>query len=241
MSSGIVPFAALGAGVLTFVSPCILPLIPAYIAFMTGVSTGDGDGEARRLPRVLAQALLFVLGFTLVFVGMGASASALGGFLARGSDVFDVVAGVLFVVFGVLMLGVIKVPWLYAEARFDMAGARRFGGLAALAMGMAFAFGWSPCVGPILGSILMMAADTAEAGRGAALLAVYSLGLGVPFVVTALLLDRLVRPLSWLKRHALVINRVAAVVLIVVGVLIALGWMSAVVGAVSRVLPQMGG
>lgn len=241
MSSGIVPFAALGAGVLTFVSPCILPLIPAYIAFMTGVATGAGEGKRRRAPRVLMQALLFVLGFTLVFVGLGASASALGGILARGSEVLDVIAGVLFVVFGVLMLGVIKVPWLYAEARFDMARTRRFGGLAALVMGMAFAFGWSPCVGPILGSILMMAADTAEAGKGAALLAIYSLGLGVPFVLTALLLDRLAQPLSWLKRHALVINRVAAVVLIVVGVLIALGQMGVLAGALSRVIPQIGG
>lgn len=241
MSSGIVPFAALGAGVLTFVSPCILPLIPAYIAFMTGVATGAGEGERRRAPRVLMQALLFVLGFTLVFVGLGASASALGGILARGSEVLDVIAGVLFVVFGVLMLGVIKVPWLYAEARFDMARTRRFGGLAALVMGMAFAFGWSPCVGPILGSILMMAADTAEAGKGAALLAIYSLGLGVPFVATALLLDRLAQPLSWLKRHALVINRVAAVVLIVVGVLIALGQMGVLAGFLSRVIPQIGG
>ena len=119
MSSGIVPFAALGAGVLTFVSPCILPLVPAYIAFMTGVATGagEGEGEGRRAPRVLVQALLFVLGFTLVFVGLGASASVLGGFLVRGSEVLDVIAGVLFVVFGVLMLGVIKVPWLYEIGR----------------------------------------------------------------------------------------------------------------------------
>lgn len=241
MSSGIVPFAALGAGVLTFVSPCIIPLIPAYIAFMTGLATGAGAGEGRRAPRVLAQALLFVLGFTLVFVGLGASASVLGGFLARGSEILDVVAGVLFIVFGVLMLGVIKVPWLYGEARFDMARARRFGGLAALVMGMAFALGWSPCVGPILGSILMMAADTAEAGKGAALLAIYSLGLGVPFVVTALLLDRLARPLSWLKRNSLVINRIAAVVLIVAGVLIALGQMGVFAGVLSRVIPQIGG
>lgn len=241
MSSGIVPFAALGAGVLTFVSPCILPLVPAYIAFMTGVATGAGEGEERRAPRVLVQALLFVLGFTLVFVSLGASASVLGGFLARGSEVLDVIAGVLFVVFGVLMLGVIKVPWLYGEVRFDMARTRRFGGLAALVMGMAFAFGWSPCVGPILGSILMMAADTAEAGKGAVLLAMYSLGLGVPFVVTALLLDRLARPLSWLKRNSLVMNRVAAVVLIVVGMLIALGQMGVVAGALSRVIPQIGG
>jgi cytochrome c-type biogenesis protein len=139
------------------------------------------------------------------------------------------------------MLGIVKVPWLYGEARFEMQKARRFGSLAALVMGMAFAFGWSPCVGPILGSILMMAANTAEVGRGALLLAVYSLGLGIPFIAVALMLGRVKPALNWLSRRSLIINRVAGVILIALGVLILTGWISPVVGFLSMFIPKIGG
>jgi cytochrome c-type biogenesis protein len=130
---------------------------------------------------------------------------------------------------------------LYGEARFEMQKARKFGSLAALVMGMAFAFGWSPCVGPILGSILMMAANTAEVGRGALLLALYSLGLGIPFVLVAVMLGRVKPLLNWLNRHALVINRVAGVVLMMLGILILTGWIGPVVGFLSIVIPKVGG
>lgn len=239
---GVVPLlTAAGAGILTFLSPCVLPLIPGYVAFMTGLTTAEVAEEDRPLSVVLGPSLLFVAGFSIVFVALGASASVVGGFLLDNREIFETVAGLIIIVLGFFMLGIVKLPWLYGEARFGMEKSRRFGGLAALVMGMAFAFGWSPCVGPILGSILMMAANSAEVGRGALLLAVYSLGLGIPFLVVALLLGR-VRPLlDWLNRHALIINRFAGAVLMVLGVLIVTGRLGMVVGFLSRYVPKIGG
>ncbi|MEL7668263.1 MAG: cytochrome c biogenesis protein CcdA [Actinomycetota bacterium] len=234
-------FAALGAGFITFLSPCVLPLIPGYIAFMTGMSSAELTAENRKLSTILVPSLLFVLGFSIVFVALGASASAVGSFLKQYSDVLEKVAGLIIMLLGFFMLGIIKVPWLYGEARFEMQKAKRFGSFASLLMGMAFAFGWSPCVGPVLGSILMVAANSAEVGRGALLLAVYSLGLGVPFVLVALLLGRVKPILNWLNRHALVINRVASVVLMVLGLLILTGWIGPVVGWLSMFIPKLGG
>lgn len=241
MTGQVSVLAALGAGVLTFLSPCVLPLIPGYIAFMSGVSSTDTSDERRRVPAVLLPALLFVSGFTIVFVVLGASASLLGPFFTANKRIFEIVAGIVLVALGLFMLGVIKAPWLYGEARFEMHKARRFGPLAGLVMGMAFAFGWSPCVGPILGSILMLAVNSAEAGRGALLLAVYSAGLGIPFLAVALALGRITPVLNWLNRRALVINRVAGAVLIALGGLIATGWLAAVVGELSDVVPRIGG
>jgi cytochrome c-type biogenesis protein len=239
---GFVPLlTAVGAGILTFISPCVLPLIPGYVAFMTGMTTAEVAGEERPIGRILAPSLLFVAGFTIVFVALGASASALGGFLADNREVFDAIAGIVILALGFFMLGIVKVPWLYGEARFEMDKARRFGGLAALMMGMAFAFGWSPCVGPILGSILMMAANAREVGRGALLLAAYSLGLGIPFMVVALTLGRVKPLLNWLNRHTLVLNRVAGVVLMALGILILTGRLGQVVGFLSLYIPKIGG
>jgi cytochrome c-type biogenesis protein len=232
---------ALGAGVLTFLSPCVLPLIPGYIAFMTGMTTAQLAERDRKTKSVLVPSLLFVLGFSIVFVALGASASAAGAFLTQNQAVFEKVAGLVIFLLGFFMLGIIKVPWLYGEARFEMNKARRFGGLAALIMGMAFAFGWSPCVGPILGGILMMAASTAEVGRGVILLGVYSLGIGIPFVLVALTLGHVKPVLNWLNRRTLIINRVAGIVLMVLGVLIAVGWIDEVVGWLSAFIPKIGG
>ena len=239
---GFVPLlTATGAGLLTFLSPCVLPLIPGYVAFMTGMSASELTAEDRRLSTILVTSLLFVAGFTIVFVALGASASAVGSFLTSNRKLFEVVAGVIILVLGFFMLGIVKVPWLYGEARFEMQKARKFGTLAALVMGMAFAFGWSPCVGPILGSILMMAANAAEVGRGALLLAMYSLGLGIPFVIVAVMLGRIRPLLNWLNRHTLVINRVAGVVLMILGLLIVTGFIGPVVGFLSMFIPKIGG
>jgi cytochrome c-type biogenesis protein len=233
--------AAFGAGVLTFLSPCVLPLIPGYVAFMTGMTTAELSDDDRRLRAVLVPSLLFVLGFSVVFVALGASASALGSFFASNKLLLQRVAGALVMLLGFFMLGIVRMPWLYGEARFEMHKARRFGPFAALVMGMAFAFGWSPCVGPILGSILMLAANSAEVTRGVALLATYSLGLGVPFVAVALLLGRVKPLLSWLNRHTLGINREAGGVLMAVGLLILTGWIGPVVGVLSEFIPKIGG
>lgn len=215
--------SAFGAGLLSFLSPCVLPLIPAYVSFMTGLSIGEISGDRRRLTSVLVPALLFVLGFSLVFVALGATASVLGTLLRTYRDILSKVAGIVIFAFGFLLLGVVKVPWLYREARLDMAKARRFGPAAALVMGIAFAFGWTPCVGPILGSILLLAGSGGDPVRGALLLTAYSAGLGVPFLVVALALGKLAGTLRWLNRHSVVIDRVAGSVLMVLGLLVLSG------------------
>jgi cytochrome c-type biogenesis protein len=228
---------AFAAGLVSFLSPCVLPLLPAYLSFMTGLTTAELSGDDRSTSRVMVPALLFVLGFSLVFVGLGASASLLGQFLTDYRFVLEKVAGVAVIAFGVLMLGVIKVPWLYGEARVDMDRSRSFGRGAALVMGMAFAAGWTPCVGPVLGTILAVAAASQSAAQGALLLLAYSAGLGVPFLLVALLFGRAKPLLGWLNRHSLIINRVAGGVLILVGLLIFSGQLGVLGTYLSRVLP----
>lgn len=226
------------AGVLSFLSPCVLPLIPGYLSFMTGLSSAQ-LAEGRDRVRVLVPAALFVLGFTLVFVSMGATASVVGRFLLDYRSIVEKVAGIAVIVFGVLMLGIIRVPWLYGEARVDMERSRAFGRGASVIMGAAFAAGWTPCVGPILGSILTMAGSSGDVGRGALLLFVYSMGLGMPFVAVALLFGRLTGVLRWFARHALTVNRVAGSLLIIVGVLILSGRLGALAAWFVRYLPAI--
>jgi cytochrome c-type biogenesis protein len=145
----------------------------------------------------------------------------------------------LVIVFGVLMLGIIKVPWLYGEARFDLEKSRSFDRGASLVMGMAFAAGWSPCVGPVLGSILALAGSSGSVGRGALLLLVYSAGLGVPFIAVALVFGRIRGLLRWLTRHSLVINRISGSIMIVIGVLIFFGRLEALAVWMQRLLPPI--
>jgi len=228
------------AGLVSFLSPCVLPLIPAYLSFLTGLSTAELGDDQRDLATVLVPALMFVLGFSIVFVGLGATASVLGQFLTQYRDIAEKLAGLVVILFGVLMLGIIKVPWLYGEARADMSKARSFGRGAALVMGMAFAAGWTPCVGPILGTILAIASTTGSALQGALLLLAYSAGLGVPFILVALLFGQAKPLLSWLNRHSLVINRVAGVILIVVGLLIFSGRLTVLATYLSRIVPSFG-
>lgn len=231
--------AAFVAGVLSFLSPCVLSLVPGYLSFMTGMTTAELSAEDRPTKRILGTSLLFVAGFTVVFVALGASASALGLFLNRYERLIAIVFGLVVVGFGVLMLGVIRLPWLYGEARVDMAKAKRFGRAGSFLMGMAFAAGWTPCVGPILGVILGLAGSYGSAGRGALLLLVYSLGLGLPFILVGLAFGSATPVLRWLARHSLVINRVAGAVLIVIGVLIATGQMERLTGWLTRIVPPL--
>lgn len=231
---------AFGAGLVSFLSPCVLPLIPGYVSFMTGMSLGELESEERRIADVLVPSVLFVAGFTSVFVALGASASLLGSLLVAYRDPLARASGVLIFALGFLMLGVVRVPWLYGEARFDMAKARSFGRWASLLAGIAFAFGWTPCVGPILGSILVLAGRSGQVGSGVVLLLAYSLGLGVPFLLVALLLGRLAGALTWLKRHSRAINRIAGVILMLLGVAIATDTLGRVVLLLSRFLPLSG-
>lgn len=231
--------AAFVAGIVSFLSPCVLPLIPGYLSFITGFTPAQLTQDKVGVKPVLVPSVLFVAGFSLVFVGLGASASVLGGFLSAYREMLIQLSGVLVFVLGFFMLGVIKVPWLYGEARFEMGKARSFGRAAALIMGAAFAFGWTPCVGPILGSILALAGSTGSVAKGALLLLVYSLGLGLPFIATALLFGKMRSTLSWLNRHSLTINRIAGALLMTVGVLIFSGQLSRLAGWLTVVLPAI--
>lgn len=227
------------AGLVSFVSPCVLPLVPGYLSFLTGLSVrGEGSGAARRT--TVTTALLFVLGFTLVFVALGSTASLAGALLAPYRDLLGRAAGVLLAAFGVLMLGVVRIPWLYGEARFDPAKARGLGRWAAPVVGAAFAFGWTPCVGPVLGSILGLAGSSADVAHGAALLLFYSLGLGVPFILVAVFLGSAAPVLKRLQRHALTVQRVAGAFLLVFGLAMALGLLPMITGLLMRVIPSWG-
>lgn len=238
--SGLTAFPiAFLAGIVSFLSPCVLPLIPGYLSFITGLTTTELADEDRKTSAVLVPTLLFVLGFSIVFVSLGASASVIGGLLSQYHALIGKIAGIAVVLFGVFLLGIIKVPWLYGEARMDLSRAKKFGRWAALVMGMAFAAGWTPCIGPILGSILAIAAATGSAARGALLLFTYSLGLGVPFILIGLLFGRATRLLRWLTRHSLVINRVAGVVLIAIGFLIFSGRLTLLAAFLARLIPHL--
>jgi cytochrome c-type biogenesis protein len=239
--SGIVSFPiAFGAGVVSFLSPCVLPLIPAYLSLMTGLTTADLASGDQSTARVIVPALLFVAGFSLVFVALGASASVLGELLSAYRSVVEKIAGLAVIAFGILMLGVIRVPWLYGEARMDLSRSQAFGRGAAFVMGIAFAAGWTPCVGPILGSILALAGSSGSAAHGALLLLAYSAGLAVPFLLIAVLFGR-VRPLlSILSRHALTLNRIAGVILILVGALIVSGRLGLIASYLGRFVPSWG-
>jgi len=181
---------------------------------------------------------MFVLGFTVVFVALGSTASFAGALLTPYRDLLGRVAGVVIAAFGLLMLGVVRVPWLYGEARFDPARARRMGRWAAPVVGAAFAFGWTPCVGPVLGSILGLAGSSADVAHGAALLLVYSLGLGVPFLLVAVFLGSAGPVLKRLQRHAVVVQRVAGALLLTFGLAMAFDLLPLAAGLLTRVMPQ---
>jgi cytochrome c-type biogenesis protein len=212
--------AAFGAGVISFLSPCVLPLVPGYLAMMSGLNgeqLADPQGADQR--RVLRATLLFVAGFSVVFVALGASASAVGNFLFDHKVVFNRVAGVVVVVMGLFLAGVASPRVLEAEKRFHVSP-RRLGPYAAPVMGMAFAFGWTPCLGPILAALLVMASHEGTVVKGAGLLLIYSLGLGVPFVLSGIGLARLESTFRFVKRHYRVINGVAGLLLVAFGLLL---------------------
>ena len=218
--------AAFVAGLVTFFSPCLLPLLPVYLSFITGMSAAELKESGRRTADVLVPILLFVLGFTVVFVALGASASALGAVLVKWKPVVERVAGIVAILLGVVLLDVIPLPFLHGGPVVDPAIARRFGGGAAFVLGLVFPFAIGPCSGPIYGAIILMAADARSLQAGAGLLAVYSAGLAVPFIAFGLLFATLAGRLAFFTRHAQAVNRVAGAILIVFGVLIATGLLS---------------
>ncbi len=219
---------ALVAGLLSFLSPCVLPLVPAYLSYISGVSVnelrqhdGEQTGSVRR--HALGQSLWFIVGFSLVFIALGASASLLGQWMLMHMAVLGKIAGVIIIVFGLHYTGIIRIPLLMMEARFDTGGINAKHGIGALVLGAAFAFGWTPCIGPILGAILAVAGAQAEMMHGILLLATYSLGLGIPFLLAALATDSFLRWAQHFKAHFGMIEKVSGVLLILVGILIFLG------------------
>lgn len=207
-------------GLVSFISPCVIPLLPAYLSFLTGL-TPEELKKRRSMGKILVPSLLFVLGFTVIFVALGATASVLGTFMRSYQRIFMLIGGILVVVFGLFMTGLIKVPWMYGEHRMDLSKTKSFGRFSGFFMGMAFAAGWTPCIGPILGSILTLASTTSSANQGIVLLLVYSAGLAVPFLLVALLYGYFAPYLGFITRYSVIINRVAGVILIIVGILIA--------------------
>jgi cytochrome c-type biogenesis protein len=212
---------ALAAGIISFTSPCCLPLMPGYVAYISGVASEEGASTAVRR-RVMGAAALFVLGFAVVFTFLGASASLAGGFLLRNRLVIERVGGAFVIVMGLATVGMLRIPLLYREARIDLRRVRR-GPVGAVPLGMAFAIGWTPCVGPVLASILAAAAALQTTWTGAGLLFVYSLGLGIPFLLLAWGQARAARALGWLRRHGRAIEIAGGAVLVLMGVLMIAG------------------
>lgn len=214
---------ALAAGAISFLSPCVLPLVPPYLCYMAGVSVDDFRGEGGAAERttsrtaLLAASFAFVLGFTTVFVALGAGASTIGRFLRVWQEPLAIVAGVLIILMGLNFLGLLRIPLLSREARFQSQG-KPASSLAAYVMGLAFAFGWTPCIGPVLGPILTLAGGKATVGEGAMLLGVYSLGLGIPFLIAALFSGAFMRFLARFRVHLGRVEKVIGALLVVAGV-----------------------
>lgn len=224
------------AGAVSFASPCVLPLVPGYLSYIAGGVGPDARGPAGR-SRLVGAALCFVLGFTTVFVLLGISAQALGGLLQRYHDEANLIGGALIVGFGLAMTGVLRLPMLMSDRRWRGPEEIR-GPLGAFLMGVAFAFGWTPCIGPVLASILAVTA--ASAGNGAVLLAVYGLGLGVPFVLVALFFGHAAAALKRIRRAGAALNVGAGAVMVGIGILMMTGQLTAIAIWLLTAFPALG-
>jgi cytochrome c-type biogenesis protein len=217
--------AAAAAGLLSFLSPCVLPLVPPYLTFLAGVTLEDLSSEGRAGARrdVFLSALFFILGFGTIFTALGATASFFGQALRENLQLLSYVAGALIIAMGLHFLGLFKIGLLYREKRAQVE--KPFGLFGAYVMGLAFAFGWTPCIGPILAAILAIAGAQETVGRGAQLLAIYSMGLGVPFLLAALALEPFLGFVARFKRHFLKVERVVGALLVLTGIAFLTGGM----------------
>jgi cytochrome c-type biogenesis protein len=226
------PVAAI-AGLVSFLSPCVVPLVPGYIAYVTGLSGADlDDAQKRRTGRVLAGSFLFVLGFSAVFVSLGALFGGVGANLKAHVDVLDQVLGVFVIVFGLAFMGLI--PGLQREFRFHRLPAAGVAG--APVLGVLFGVGWTPCIGPTLGAVQSLALDGSSATRGAVLTLAYCLGLGIPFMIVALLFRHALGALAVVKRHYALVTRLGGALLVVVGVLLVTGLWTDFVGQLQHTI-----
>ena len=232
------PFLAVIAGFVSISSPCALPLIPGYVSYITALPVTElGTAEAKRTS--LRASLLFVAGFTTVFTALGASFALVGSLLLRNADSITRVAGFGIIAMGAAMIGWLKLPGFYRERRIDLRRIARGPG-SAYPLGMAFGFGWTPCIGPILGTILAVAGATQTAGWGAVLLMLYSLGLGIPFVLMAVWFQQASTTLEWLRRNGRRIEVFGGSMLMVVGVLFITGLWSSIFISLQRTFARLG-
>jgi len=217
---------AFAAGLISFLSPCVLPLVPGYISFISGVSFAEirAQGDAAALPgkekrKILSNSICFIIGFSIVFILLGASATWLGNFLASKMSVLTRLAGLVVIFFGVYKMGLIRLNLFYKEARFEMQH-KKFGYVGAGLIGAAFAFGWTPCIGPILAGILAYAGTLEKVNQGVFLLAVYSLGLGIPFLLTAVGINRFWSFFSRIKKYLRILEIGGGAIMVILGLMI---------------------
>ena len=222
---------ALIAGLISFLSPCVLPLVPPYLCYLGGTTldqlTGESVSGREVYGRVVLSAVLFVLGFTSVFVSLGATATTFGQLVGEHLDILANIAGVVIILMGLHFLGIFKIAFLYKEARYHTAS-KPAGLIGAYVMGLAFAFGWTPCIGPILAAILAVAAGEETVWKGVSLLAVYSLGLGIPFVAAALAIRPFMNFMQRFRQHLGTVEKVMGGLLVVTGVMFITGMMNSV-------------
>jgi cytochrome c-type biogenesis protein len=233
--------AAFAAGMLSFLSPCVLPLVPPYLVYMTGTSLerlADAEPEPRVRADTVFAALLFVAGFSTVFIAFGASASAIGALVHAWSNELRIVAGVVIIVMGLHFLGLTRIDILMREKRAPMS--RPVGLWGAYVMGLAFAFGWTPCIGPILGTILTVAGSKETVAQGAALLAVYSAGLGIPFILATLAVEPCAAFIARFKRHLDMVEKTMGGLLVLTGIAFLFDLVSVVSSYFQEWLPILG-
>jgi len=213
---------AFGGGLLSFFSPCVLPLVPAYLANLAGVTAIDPNIRRSYLP-ALFHSLSFVLGFSIIFIGLGASVGLIGTTITAYSTLLRQISGGLIIAFGIFLIAAFKLPWLNYEKRISAPTGSNPGYLRSIGIGAAFALGWTPCIGPILGAILTLAWSTQTVAEGALLLAVYSMGMGIPFIILGLVWGAIMPLWKSINRYLGVISIVSGVLLIIVGILILTG------------------
>lgn len=211
-------------GMITFISPCLLPMLPIYISYFAG-------GGERSTRKTLTSALGFVLGFTLVFMSMGALAGTVGSFLRRYQTAVNIISGLVVIFFGLHFLGLVRLNFFRGSNR--QVDTRNLGFFSAVTFGIIFSLGWTPCVGAFLGSALMLASQQGHVLQGMGMLFSYSLGLGIPFLLSAVLIDYLKSAFDWIKKHYTLINRISGCLLIVIGLLMATGLLNRVLGMLS--------
>ena len=227
-------FVAFAAGLVSFISPCVLPLVPSYLTFITGISLEDVQSSRRF---ALLHAVLFVIGFSIVFVTMGVAASAVGRVLLLHRVWVARVGGAVIILFGLYLAGAFNLSFLGRDTRLQLRD-KPFGFLGTVLVGMAFGAGWSPCLGPILGSILTFAATAGDAARGAVLLSAYSLGLAVPFLVSAVALEELIGFAQRNRARLAWLTRASGVLLVIVGLLLVSGYLTVLTGMLQKITPS---